>query len=271
MNYYNCIYMYINKINGKRYIGQTIDFNRRHKEHKNVSSNKTPIDLAFNKYGEDNFEIIILAQDIQTKEQMNEYEIFFIERYRSLISQNGYNVSKGGGNYEVTDEFRKQCSERNKGENNYFHSHIYKGEENYFYGKHHSEETKQILSKKWKDKYDNGYINPNLGKPLTEEHKQKMRNTIKEKYDNGYIHPRLGIQHTEETKQKMKKNHADFKGGKHPRAKAVLQYNLEGDLIKEWECINDIVNELHFSKQTIRECCNGGRESHKGFVFKWKS
>lgn len=23
MNYYNCIYMYVNKINGKRYIGQT--------------------------------------------------------------------------------------------------------------------------------------------------------------------------------------------------------------------------------------------------------
>ena len=27
-NHYNCIYMYINKINGHKYVGQVINFNR---------------------------------------------------------------------------------------------------------------------------------------------------------------------------------------------------------------------------------------------------
>lgn len=31
-NHFNCIYMYVNKINEKKYIGQTNNFNRRKKE-----------------------------------------------------------------------------------------------------------------------------------------------------------------------------------------------------------------------------------------------
>lgn len=32
-NHFNCIYMYINKVNGKRYVGKAKDFNKRHKQH----------------------------------------------------------------------------------------------------------------------------------------------------------------------------------------------------------------------------------------------
>lgn len=95
-NYYNCIYMYINKENGKRYIGQTINFNRRHKSHVMPSASKTPIDRAFNKYGEDGFDIVILAHDVP-KEKLDDYEKFFIKRYNTLVSNGeGYNVTIGG-------------------------------------------------------------------------------------------------------------------------------------------------------------------------------
>ena len=32
-NHFNCIYMYINKVNGKRYVGKAKDFNKRHNQH----------------------------------------------------------------------------------------------------------------------------------------------------------------------------------------------------------------------------------------------
>ena len=79
-NHYNCIYMYTNKINGKRYIGQTIDFNKRHKKHISSSYNEKkeydynyPFHRAIRKYGIENFKIKILAENIPTQEKMNEY------------------------------------------------------------------------------------------------------------------------------------------------------------------------------------------------------
>ena len=87
-NYFNCIYMYKNKINGKCYIGQAKDFNKRHKSHLCSSKNSKlrdynyPIHKAIRKYGIENFNIKILAENIPTQEKLNEYEIFFIKRHK---------------------------------------------------------------------------------------------------------------------------------------------------------------------------------------------
>ena len=126
-NYYNCIYMYTNKINGKRYIGQAKDFNNRHRRHINSShdSNRkrdynTPFHRAIRKYGIENFEIKILAHDVPTQEKLNEYKIFFIKRYNTLVKNNkGYNyaLSGNGGNQTLackTEEEMKDIRKRQK-------------------------------------------------------------------------------------------------------------------------------------------------------------
>ena len=93
-NHYNCIYMYINKINGKRYIGKAKDFNKRHKYH--LKSKKQLIDKKIKEYGIENFDIKILAENIPN-ERIGEYEQFFIKRYKTLAKNgNGYNIAKGG-------------------------------------------------------------------------------------------------------------------------------------------------------------------------------
>ena len=62
------IYMIENQANGKIYIGQTSDLERRKKEHLNKLKNKTHHNLhlqnSFNKYGEDNFVFKIIKKNI---------------------------------------------------------------------------------------------------------------------------------------------------------------------------------------------------------------
>ena len=97
-----CIYCMTNKINGKKYIGQTNNFRRRMTQHKNDSQNpnareySTAIGAAIRKYGWENFEnkIIFEANDDE-KDLINEEEIYYIEYYNTFHGD-GYNSAPGG-------------------------------------------------------------------------------------------------------------------------------------------------------------------------------
>lgn len=93
------IYKITKKSNGKSYIGQSSNIERRFKEHKYKKD--IPIDLAIQKYGSDAFEFSILEECSQ--EQLDEREIYWIQYYNTYKGF-GYNCSAGGGN--------------NRGENN---------------------------------------------------------------------------------------------------------------------------------------------------------
>lgn len=93
------IYMYKNKINGKIYIGQSINLEQRDAQHRrrafqeNSSEYNSPLSRAARKYGWNNFDYLIL-KECSTKE-LNEYEQYYIKQYNSLVPY-GYNVAKGG-------------------------------------------------------------------------------------------------------------------------------------------------------------------------------
>jgi group I intron endonuclease len=98
------IYCFINKITGKRYIGQTNNIEKRKRGHKSESFNpkangyNLPFHCAIRKYGWENFDFVILEEinDNFGREYLNEREIYFISYYQSLINQNGYNYTEGG-------------------------------------------------------------------------------------------------------------------------------------------------------------------------------
>lgn len=175
-NHFNCVYMYVNVINKKRYIGQAKDFNKRHKSHIRKSTNKFPIDRAFNKYGEDKFEIIILKENLESQCLLNFWECYFIDKYNTLMVNNcGYNLASGGHNgnafagktEEEMKKIREKISNANKGgtwdisgENNPMYGKF--GKNNPNYGKHLADETKKKMSESKKGKYK-GENNPMYG------------------------------------------------------------------------------------------------------------
>lgn len=89
------IYKATNKINGKIYIGQTVDFEKRKKEHELDRRNKNSIfHRAIDKYGIENFEWEII-DSFNSKYGSDYLERFYIELYKSY-KPNGYNMTKGG-------------------------------------------------------------------------------------------------------------------------------------------------------------------------------
>ena len=161
--------MHINKINGKVYIGQTNNLKRRWRNSGvEYTSQKTSIiGKAFIKYGWDNFEHIVIKEDLSF-EEANELEIALIEKYDSRNPEKGYNIREGG-NKKLAESAKEKLSQIAikrglwQGENNPRHLDPLCGERNGMYGKHHSEETKEKIS------------NSKLGKEIhTEESKKKI-------------------------------------------------------------------------------------------------
>lgn len=94
-----CVYMHKNKINGKVYIGMTMDTDRRWRnqgiEYKPKRYNTRPFWNATCKYGWENFEHIILKDKLTKQEAMDE-EKRLIAFFNARNSDFGYNVALGG-------------------------------------------------------------------------------------------------------------------------------------------------------------------------------
>jgi hypothetical protein len=98
-----CIYKHTNKINGKVYIGQTINAEDPNIRWQNGDgySPMYPFGKAIDKYGWNNFTHEIIETNIESLEQANAREIYWIEFYHSYIKDpqcKGYNATKGGDN-----------------------------------------------------------------------------------------------------------------------------------------------------------------------------
>lgn len=110
------VYKHENKLNHKVYIGQTNDIKRRWKNN-GINYKGCPIFYnAIQKYGWDNFEHIILYDNL-SQEEANYYEQLMIQFYNSTDSENGYNILTGGqglGNYWSQEVNRQAQSERKR-------------------------------------------------------------------------------------------------------------------------------------------------------------
>ena len=97
------IYVITNLVNGKKYIGQSIDIQARFIRHKTNGKalkkyvKDSHLYRAMRKYGVNNFSFEILEECPEGK--LNEREIYYIDLYKTYDSDYGYNETLGGGGY----------------------------------------------------------------------------------------------------------------------------------------------------------------------------
>lgn len=271
-----CVYMHISP-SGKRYIGITgVKPEKRWGNGKRYNGNSY-FWHAIQKYGLENFQHIILYQNL-TKEEAEQLEINLIAYYKSNQRDFGYNIANGGNTIgKMSDETRQKISEANKGkvvsddtrqklsdirkecweDDDYRQNQIEKhkwqtGENHPWFGKHHSEETKEKISQKAKDRFENDADHPFHNK----------RNL------SGGNNPFYGKTHSEETKQKISEANSGEKSG---RARKIIQYDKQGNFIKIWGCIKDASISLNINYCSIVACCNGRQNKAGGFIWRYAS
>lgn len=205
---------------------------------------------AIKKYGWDNFEHEILFDGL-TKEEAEQKEIKLIAYYKSNQSKFGYNRDNGGRCIgTVSEEVKKKLSEVNK-------------------GKKHSDETKRKMSESRK------------GRAFSEEHRQKISEALIGKQRlRGKDNPNYGKCLSEETKKKISESRKG-KGGfpmseenklklSERSRKVILQYDLNGNFIKEWESAVSASKNLGIERSDITSCCNYKIKTSGGFIWRHK-
>ena len=242
------VYVHINKINGKLYIGQTKHtlLKRSHPDGSGYKHSRHFYN-SINKYGWENFEHIVLIDNL-TLDKANIIEEELIKKYNTTNGKYGYNMYSGGLNHTPSEETRKLMSDNHK------------GEKHWNYGKHWSKEVKEKMRK------------TNTGRVITEEWRQHMsKSKTGKKFSDEWKHnislsklgsknPMYGKHLSEKAKQLRKE-----------KAKNILQYDLNGNFIKEWECVGDIKKKYNISESSIYTCCENKAKSAYGFIWKYKN
>lgn len=103
------IYKHTCCVNGKSYIGLTVDLERRTKEHQLKWSTCKAFHRAITKHGWDAFvtEVLYVCDDIQTARFREEQAI---AEYGTMVPH-GYNLTSGGEHGRLTDATKQRMSE----------------------------------------------------------------------------------------------------------------------------------------------------------------
>ena len=55
------------------------------------------------------------------------------------------------------------------------------------------------------------------------------------------------------------------------RSYPVIQYDIDGNFVKEWaNCNNIVINGITFVKSCIHKCCNGRKKTYRGYIWRYK-
>ena len=255
---------------GKVYIGQSINIHNRKKNYELFNCHQQPkIYNSLKKYGWEQhiFEVI----EECSLEQLNEREMYW-GRYYNVLGNNGLNLKLGNGRGSCSEEtkqkMKKPKSEQHKinlkkpkiwskeGKERLIKSRT--GNKNKL-GKKHTKEAKERIGYFTKIRF--------MGGIQSEETRLKRSNSLK-----GRIHSEeSNKKRSESLKGRLVTDERKIKTSKSmlgKRYKPVLQFDKQGNFIKEWDGPTTI--ELELGIKSVGQVCNNKLKSSGGFIWKWK-
>jgi group I intron endonuclease len=110
-----CIYIHLNKINNKAYIGQTCG-NPKYRWGRNGNRyyHNEYFLRAIQKYGWENFEHVIWAEGL-TADEANRAERLLIALFNTTNQEFGYNIAFGGDNFSHSEITKQKMSKTRTG------------------------------------------------------------------------------------------------------------------------------------------------------------
>lgn len=297
------IYCIENKINGKRYIGQSVNIYRRWCNHVSTLNNNHHfneyLQRAWSKYGKSAFVFSILEEC--SEEDLNIRERYWIKHYDSF--NNGYNLTIGGDG--TTGSI---CSEEKK-------------------IKISKAKTGKKLTKEQRQRVSEGLLNspnvlrgenhPYFHRILSNDEVLRLRNGIKQYYKENNNTPPWSkkvicvttgeifdtiVKGAKEYNIKSSSNissccsHKREFAGELPddtrlqwewyaegevynkkkqiqrsnKEIPIIQYDLDNNYIREWESAKECYDNTGISRSKICNVCKGQRRQTGGYIFRYK-
>lgn len=254
---YGYIYLVINKINEKKYIGQTVTkvwkdhqtpIKERWKREISTSfsrkKNKSQlryIEYAIVKYGSSNFILLELDQ-ASNQVELNAKENYWMEHFDTLNPEKGYNVMESGQGGQMNELAKTKMSITHK------EKWI---SDNQYRTKQLNERRKRVYDEEWiakmnvvnRDHSKKSSYQHNMSIALKNKWKDKTyKSTIKSKVEDKWKDPEY-IRKQNEAKKHGRKKIEDLNQfltdiSKFPKKKLCKKYNLDG------KCINRRIKSL---------------------------
>ena len=223
------IYKITNLINGKIYIGRSLDLKSRKSKHKTTKTN-TLISRAIHKYGHDNFLFEVIEYCEPQTFILIDREKYYLEKLNPF-NDKGYNLLKDsniGG----------------------------------WYGMTHSVESKELMSKSKK-----GIVPWNKGKTGVQKHGSETRKLMSQN-NSGKRNPFYGKTHSIESKNKISKANKGRDHSHEYKPVLQIDKNTN-EVIKVWESISKVYKFLGVKpwSSSISRVCKGKQKTAYG--FKW--
>ena len=253
------IYKIENLINHKVYIGQSISIASRLKQHKSDLKNNrhanSHLQSSWNKYGEENFIFEII--DLCTKEQLNEKEIYWIEYYGGKNNQLNFNQKDGGKFGSLNELSIEKIKLKTIGKHRSPKTEFKKGE-------HHGNEFKKGFVSPHRKKVYQYDLDGNFIKEFDSAKQAAQENNISSSLITMCCQQKIKTGGNYQWRfEKQNVNKVCKKA-----RKKVYQYDLDGNFIKEWCGIVEIVQKMNANSSNISNCCRG--IEHSAYGYQWR-